>query len=118
MLSDAHVATRIPVRDLGRAREWYSAKLGLEPSEERPGGLLYRLASGEFGLARRSVLGGRGGAVRYQGHSRREAKNARSRSAPSSASRPPATSGRWLRRGSASMSSTLPAAPAFGSGAA
>lgn len=50
MLSEARVATRIPVRDLGRAREWYSAKLGLEPSEERPGGLLYRLASGEFAL--------------------------------------------------------------------
>jgi catechol 2,3-dioxygenase-like lactoylglutathione lyase family enzyme len=50
VLSEARVATRIPVRDLGRAREWYSAKLGLEPSEERPGGLLYRLGSGEFAL--------------------------------------------------------------------
>ena len=50
MLREARVATRIPVRDLGRAREWYSAKLGLEPSEERPGGLLYRLGSGEFAL--------------------------------------------------------------------
>jgi catechol 2,3-dioxygenase-like lactoylglutathione lyase family enzyme len=50
VLSQATVATRIPVRDLGRAREWYSEKLGLEPSEERPGGLLYRLAGGEFAL--------------------------------------------------------------------
>jgi catechol 2,3-dioxygenase-like lactoylglutathione lyase family enzyme len=50
VLSQASVATRIPVRDLGRAREWYSDKLGLEPSEERPGGLLYRLAGGEFAL--------------------------------------------------------------------
>jgi catechol 2,3-dioxygenase-like lactoylglutathione lyase family enzyme len=50
VLSEARVATRVPVRDLGRAREWYSAKLGLEPSEERPGGLLYRLGSGEFAL--------------------------------------------------------------------
>lgn len=50
MLTKARVATRIPVRDLGRAREWYSAKLGLEPNEERPGGLLYRLGSGEFAL--------------------------------------------------------------------
>ena len=56
--------------------------------------------------------------VRDEAQSRREAKNARSRSAPSSASSPPATSGRWLSRGSASTSSTLPAAPAFGSGAA
>ena len=50
MLANAGVATRIPVRDLGRAREWYSDKLGLEPSEERPGGLLYRCRSGEFAL--------------------------------------------------------------------
>jgi catechol 2,3-dioxygenase-like lactoylglutathione lyase family enzyme len=50
VLSQATVATRIPVRDLRRAREWYSEKLGLEPSEERPGGLRYRLASGEFAL--------------------------------------------------------------------
>ena len=49
---------------------------------------------------------------------RRAAKKARSRSPASSASSPPATSGRWLRRGSASTSSTLPAAPAFGSAVA
>jgi catechol 2,3-dioxygenase-like lactoylglutathione lyase family enzyme len=50
VLGDARVATRIPVRDLGRARAWYSDKLGLEPSEERPGGLLYRCGSCEFAL--------------------------------------------------------------------
>jgi catechol 2,3-dioxygenase-like lactoylglutathione lyase family enzyme len=50
MLSDARVVTRIPVRDLNRAREFYAHKLGLEPSEERPGGLLYRGTSGEFAL--------------------------------------------------------------------
>ena len=49
-LKDGHVAARIPVRDLARARSFYSEKLGLEPSEERPGGLLYRGASGEFAL--------------------------------------------------------------------
>jgi catechol 2,3-dioxygenase-like lactoylglutathione lyase family enzyme len=49
-LKDGHVAARIPVRDLARARNFYSEKLGLEPSEERPGGLLYRGASGEFAL--------------------------------------------------------------------
>lgn len=49
-LKDGHIAARIPVRDLGRARSYYSEKLGLEPSEERPGGLLYRGASGEFAL--------------------------------------------------------------------
>jgi catechol 2,3-dioxygenase-like lactoylglutathione lyase family enzyme len=50
VLDYTRVATRIPVRDLDRAREWYSEKLGLEPSEERPGGLLYRCGSCEFAL--------------------------------------------------------------------
>ena len=50
MLKDARVATRIPVRDLNRAREFYADKLGLEPAEERPGGLLYRCGKGEFAL--------------------------------------------------------------------
>jgi catechol 2,3-dioxygenase-like lactoylglutathione lyase family enzyme len=50
MLKDARVATRIPVRDLDRARRFYASKLGLEPIEERPGGLLYRCARGEFAL--------------------------------------------------------------------
>jgi catechol 2,3-dioxygenase-like lactoylglutathione lyase family enzyme len=50
MLKDGKVATRIPVQDLQRAKKFYAEKLGLEPSEERPGGLLYRHASGEFAL--------------------------------------------------------------------
>src|SRR3712207_193815 len=50
MLESGKVATRIPVRDLQRARSFYAEKLGLEPSEERPGGLLYRCAQGEFAL--------------------------------------------------------------------
>jgi catechol 2,3-dioxygenase-like lactoylglutathione lyase family enzyme len=50
VLSQARVVTRIPVGDLERARAWYSDKLGLDPSEERPGGLLYRCGSGEFAL--------------------------------------------------------------------
>jgi catechol 2,3-dioxygenase-like lactoylglutathione lyase family enzyme len=44
------VATRRPAQDLERARRFYAEKLGLEPAEERPGGLLYRCASGEFAL--------------------------------------------------------------------
>jgi catechol 2,3-dioxygenase-like lactoylglutathione lyase family enzyme len=47
---DGHVATRLPCQDLERARRFYSEKLGLEAAEERPGGLLYRPASGEFVL--------------------------------------------------------------------
>jgi catechol 2,3-dioxygenase-like lactoylglutathione lyase family enzyme len=50
MLENAHIAARLPAKDLDRARRFYSEKLGLEPVDERPGGLLYRGASGEFAI--------------------------------------------------------------------
>ncbi|HEY4085976.1 MAG TPA: VOC family protein [Bryobacteraceae bacterium] len=50
MLEQSDVATRLPARDLNRARKFYSEKLGLEPFEERPGGLRYRCGNGFFVL--------------------------------------------------------------------
>jgi catechol 2,3-dioxygenase-like lactoylglutathione lyase family enzyme len=50
MFEDTKVAARFSVQDLQRARSFYAQKLGLEPSEERPGGLLYRCGEGEFAL--------------------------------------------------------------------
>src|SRR5436190_16513204 len=50
LLENGHVATRLPAQDLDRARRFYAEKLGLEPVDERPGGLLYRCANGEFSL--------------------------------------------------------------------
>ena len=50
MLEASKIAARIPAQDLQRAKAFYSEKLGLEPSEERPGGLLYRCGEGEFAL--------------------------------------------------------------------
>jgi catechol 2,3-dioxygenase-like lactoylglutathione lyase family enzyme len=50
MLADARVSTRLPVKDLERARRFYSEKLGLEPVEERPGGLRYKCGGGSFAL--------------------------------------------------------------------
>jgi catechol 2,3-dioxygenase-like lactoylglutathione lyase family enzyme len=51
VLDKGRVATRLPAQDLERARRFYSEKLGLEPVDERPGGLLYRSANGcEFAL--------------------------------------------------------------------
>jgi catechol 2,3-dioxygenase-like lactoylglutathione lyase family enzyme len=50
MLKGGRVATRLPAQDLDRARKFYSEKLGLEPNEERPGGLLYRVGGCEFAL--------------------------------------------------------------------
>jgi len=49
-LTDARAETRLPAQDLDRARRWYADKLGLEPAEERPGGLRYECASGVFWL--------------------------------------------------------------------
>ena len=50
MLASGGVATRLPAQNLQRARAFYAEKLGLEPMEERLGGLLYRCARGEFAL--------------------------------------------------------------------
>ena len=44
------VAARLPAGDLDRARAFYAERLGLEPVDERPGGLLYRVGSCEFAL--------------------------------------------------------------------
>jgi catechol 2,3-dioxygenase-like lactoylglutathione lyase family enzyme len=49
-LEDSNAAPLLPVQDLERARLFYAEKLGLEPVEERPGGLLYRCAHGSFAL--------------------------------------------------------------------
>lgn len=50
MLQDSDVAARIPAQDLARARSFYSGKLGLEPVEERPGGLRYKCGNSYFVL--------------------------------------------------------------------
>src|SRR5262245_35233247 len=50
MLGDSDVSARLPAQDLARARAFYAQKLGLEPVEERPGGLRYRCGSGRFSL--------------------------------------------------------------------
>ena len=38
------------MQNLQRAKSFYEEKLGLEPSEKRPGGLLYSCGDGEFAL--------------------------------------------------------------------
>jgi catechol 2,3-dioxygenase-like lactoylglutathione lyase family enzyme len=50
LLSDAHVVTKLPAQDLERARRFYREQLGLEPVEERDGGLRYLCAGTEFHL--------------------------------------------------------------------
>jgi catechol 2,3-dioxygenase-like lactoylglutathione lyase family enzyme len=49
-LSKAHTVTKLPAQDLERARAFYRDKLGLEPVEERTGGLRYVCGPSEFHL--------------------------------------------------------------------
>jgi catechol 2,3-dioxygenase-like lactoylglutathione lyase family enzyme len=49
-LSDAHAVTKLPAQDLDRVRRFYRDKLGLEPVEEREGGLRFICAGTEFHL--------------------------------------------------------------------
>ncbi|QKV95925.1 VOC family protein [Streptomyces sp. NA02950] len=49
-LARGRVATRLPAQDLERARRFYAEKLGLEPVDERPGGLLYRCGGVDFAV--------------------------------------------------------------------
>ena len=51
VLGNAKAVARLPAQDLERAREFYAEKLGLEPVEERDGGLRYVDShGGEFAL--------------------------------------------------------------------
>jgi catechol 2,3-dioxygenase-like lactoylglutathione lyase family enzyme len=49
-LSNAHTITKLPAQDLDRARAFYRDRLGLEPVEERVGGLRYVCGPTEFHL--------------------------------------------------------------------
>jgi catechol 2,3-dioxygenase-like lactoylglutathione lyase family enzyme len=49
-LTSAHVVTKLPAQDLDRARQFYRDRLGLEPVEERDGGLRYVCGTTEFHL--------------------------------------------------------------------
>jgi predicted enzyme related to lactoylglutathione lyase len=46
MLNDSKVTANIPAADLNRARAFYADTLGLSPSDENPGGLIYKTAGG------------------------------------------------------------------------
>jgi catechol 2,3-dioxygenase-like lactoylglutathione lyase family enzyme len=49
-LGNAHTVAKLPAQDLERARAFYRDKLGLEPVEERTGGLRYLCGATEFHL--------------------------------------------------------------------
>lgn len=47
-LAAAHAVTKLPAQNLDRARRFYRVRLGLEPVEEREGGLRYVCGTTEF----------------------------------------------------------------------
>jgi catechol 2,3-dioxygenase-like lactoylglutathione lyase family enzyme len=49
-LASARAITKVPAQDLDRARRFYRDRLGLEPVEEREGGLRYVCGTTEFHL--------------------------------------------------------------------
>jgi catechol 2,3-dioxygenase-like lactoylglutathione lyase family enzyme len=53
-LAAGRVIAKLPAQDLDRARAFYRDRLGLEPVEERAGGLRYCCAEGEFHVFRSS----------------------------------------------------------------
>jgi catechol 2,3-dioxygenase-like lactoylglutathione lyase family enzyme len=50
MLKNYDIHTTIPVHDLQQARSFYAEKLGLRPTQETPGGLVYQLKGSQFAL--------------------------------------------------------------------
>lgn len=46
MLQDAPMYAYIPARDLARARQFYETKVGLKPTQEMNGGVVYEFGKG------------------------------------------------------------------------
>jgi catechol-2,3-dioxygenase len=57
MLSNLEIRAVLPATDLGRAREFYKDKLGLEPAEDGEDGLVYQLKNSKFLLYETSFAG-------------------------------------------------------------
>jgi catechol 2,3-dioxygenase-like lactoylglutathione lyase family enzyme len=68
MLNDSAVTANIPAADLERARRFYSEKLGLEPANENPGGLMYRTAGGTWFFLYQTEYAGQAGHTIAQFH--------------------------------------------------
>ena len=57
MLNDSKVTANIPAADLDRARQFYADKLGLTPTDENPGGLIYTTGGTVFFLYQTEYAG-------------------------------------------------------------
>jgi predicted enzyme related to lactoylglutathione lyase len=68
MLNDSKVTANIPAADLERARRFYADTLGLSPTDENPGGLMYRTAGGTMFFLYQTEYAGQAGHTIAQFH--------------------------------------------------
>ncbi len=68
MLTDSTVTANIPAADLTRARTFYADKLGLSPSGENPGGLVYTTSTGSSFFLYETAFAGQAGHTVAQWH--------------------------------------------------
>ena len=68
MLKDSTVTANIPAADLGRAREFYADMLGLTPTDENPGGLVYTTGGGTSFFLYQTEYAGQAGHTIAQWH--------------------------------------------------
>jgi catechol 2,3-dioxygenase-like lactoylglutathione lyase family enzyme len=68
MLNDSLVTANVPAADLDRARSFYADKLGLVPTAENPGGLIYRTSGGTSFFLYETAEAGKAGHTIAQFH--------------------------------------------------
>ena len=68
MLNASAITANIPASDLTRAKAFYADKLGLEPTQEAPGGVVYKTAGGTTFFLYETEYAGQAGHTIAQWH--------------------------------------------------
>jgi predicted enzyme related to lactoylglutathione lyase len=68
MLNESKVTANIPAADIDRARQFYAEKLGLTPTDENPGGLVYTTGGGTTFFLYQTEYAGQAGHTIAQFH--------------------------------------------------
>ncbi|WP_456697511.1 VOC family protein [Aeromicrobium sp. P5_D10] len=68
MLNDCKVTANVPVSDIDRARNFYADTLGLTPTGENPGGLIYTTSGGTTFFLYQTEYAGQAGHTIAQWH--------------------------------------------------
>ena len=68
MLNDSAITANIPASDLARAKAFYADKLGMEPTREAPGGVVYETGGGTTFFLYETAYAGQAGHTIAQFH--------------------------------------------------